>query len=69
MVKDLANITVANKVAYGLSISIIRVDLGSSKGQLGFWNGVSPNILSLLLHSFCGIEGYCVMKRPYVCQS
>ena len=46
-VKDRTSIAIGNKneVACGLSISILHLILAYSRGELGCWNGMSPNIV------------------------
>ena len=58
MITDRINITIDIKydIACGLSVSIyiyiyIQLTLAYSKGQLGFGNGVTPNILAFLFSS------------------
>ena len=48
-VTDRANIDIANKlnVKCWLSITGLKFSLTCSKGQLGSWNGVLPNIVRL----------------------
>ena len=51
MVTDKANITIASNIISDVNFRLAHLELTLtySKGQLGFSNGVSPNILAFLL--------------------